>query len=73
VVPVVISGFWRAFDKKGLKFKKRGVQLSVTFKEPLDIDYEAPAEEILAQIMDAIEQSKQFMMKGAHHWVTQPV
>ncbi len=68
VIPVVIQGFWRAFDKKGLKMKKRGVQLSVTFKAPLAIDYEAPAEEILAQIMDAIEQSKEFRMKGAHHW-----
>jgi len=68
VVPVVIGGFWRAFDKKGLRFKKRGVQLSVTFKEPLDIDYDASVEEILAQVMDAIEQSKEYMMKGAHHW-----
>jgi len=68
VVPVVISGFWRAFDKKGLKFKKRGVPLSVTFKEPLEIDYDAPAETILAEIMDAIGQSKEHMMKGAHHW-----
>lgn len=70
VVPVVISGFWRAFDKKGLKFKKRGTLLTVTFKEPLQIDYEAPAEEILAQIMDAIEQSKKYMLMGAHHWKT---
>src|ERR1700722_3590117 len=68
VVPVVIGGFWRAFNKKGLKFKKKGVQLSVTFKEPLVIDYDAPAEVILEQVMDAIEQSKQFMMQGAHHW-----
>lgn len=70
VVPVVIQGFWRAFDKKGLKFKKKGTQLSVTFKEPLVIDYEAPAEEILVQVMDAIEQSKKFMFKGAHNWKT---
>jgi len=69
VVPVVISGFWRAFNKKGLKFKKKGSTLSVTFKEPLQIDYDAPAEKILAQIMDAIEQSKKHMMQGAHHWV----
>src|SRR6476659_4589359 len=27
VVPVVISVFWRAFNKKGLKFKKKGSQL----------------------------------------------
>ncbi len=67
VVPVVISGFWRAFNKKGLKFKKRGVLLSVTFKKPLAIDYDAPAEVILEQIMDAIEQSKSYMMKGPHH------
>ena len=69
VVPVVISGFWRAFNKKGLKFKKRNTPLSVTFKEPLKIDYEAPVEVIMAQIMDAIEQSKEYMMKGAHHWL----
>ncbi|HEY0355990.1 MAG TPA: lysophospholipid acyltransferase family protein [Flavisolibacter sp.] len=70
VVPVVIQGFWRAFNKKGLKFKKKGTLLSVTFKPPMNIDYEAPAEEILNQIMDAIEQSKDHMLKGAHHWKT---
>jgi len=72
VVPVVISGFWRAFNKKGLQFKKKGTQLSVTFKAPLDIDYDAPPEKILEQVMDAIEQSKKYMMQGAHHWVTRP-
>ena len=72
VIPVVIQGFWRAFDKKGLKMKKKGVQLSVTFKAPLQIDFEAPADEILAQVMDAIEQSKEYMMKGPHHWKTEP-
>lgn len=70
VVPVVINGFWRAFNKKGLKFKKKGVTLSVNFKEPLVIDYDAPAEEILALIMDSIEQSKKYMMMGKHHWVS---
>lgn len=70
VVPVVISGFWRAFNKKGLKFKKKGSTLNVKFKEPLDIDYDAPAEDILEQVMHAIEQSKAHMMQGAHHWVT---
>jgi 1-acyl-sn-glycerol-3-phosphate acyltransferase len=68
VIPVVINGFWRAFNKKGLKFKKKGSLLSVTFKAPLEIDYEAPAEVILSQLMDAIEQSKKFMMMGKHHW-----
>ena len=64
MIPVVISGFWRAFNKKGLKFKMKGSQLSVNFKEPLSIDYDAPAEIILAQVMDAIEQSKTYMMRG---------
>jgi len=68
VIPVVISGFWRAFNKRGLRFKKKGTNLSVTFKEPLQIDYNAPAEKIMEQIMDSIEQSKTYMMKGAHHW-----
>jgi 1-acyl-sn-glycerol-3-phosphate acyltransferase len=70
VIPVVISGFWRAFNKQGLKFKKKGVLLSVTFKPPLVLDYEAPAEVIMERVMDAIEQSKTHMMKGPHHWAT---
>lgn len=67
VVPVVIRGFWRAFNKKGLKFKKKGSLISVQFKEPLDINYNDSVENILEQVMDAIEQSKKFMMKGRHH------
>ncbi|MFT3678781.1 MAG: lysophospholipid acyltransferase family protein [Ferruginibacter sp.] len=70
VIPVVISGFWRAFNKKGLKFKKKGSILSVTFKPPMDIDYNDTTENILAQVMDAIEQSKKFMLKGKHHLMT---
>lgn len=70
VIPVVINGFWRAFNKKGLKFKKRGSLLTVTFKKPMEIDYEATTDQILIQVMDAIEQSKEFMMKGKHHWIT---
>jgi len=70
VIPVVISGFWRAFNKKGLKFKKKGILLSITFKEPLVIDYNASSEIILAQVMDAIEQSKKYMMMGKHHWAS---
>ncbi len=70
VIPVVISGFWRAFNKKGLKFKKKGSLLTVTFKEPLLINYDAATEDILAQIMDSIEQSKKYMMMGRHHWLT---
>lgn len=67
VIPVVIGGFWRAFNKKGLRFKKRGTRLTVQFKPPLVIDYEASAEQILEQVMEAIEQSRSFMLKGSHH------
>lgn len=67
VVPVVINGFWRAFNKTGLVFKKKGSLLSVRFKEPMVIDYTQPVEEILDQVMDAIEQSKSYMLKSKHH------
>jgi 1-acyl-sn-glycerol-3-phosphate acyltransferase len=67
VVPVVINGFWRAFTKRGLAFKKKGSLLTVKFKEPLVIDYDQSTEQILEQVMDAIEQSRKFMLKGGHH------
>lgn len=70
VIPVVIGGYWRAFNKKGLKFKKRGTNLSVTFKAPLHIDFNDSTENILETIMDSIEQSKKFMLKGKHHLLT---
>ena len=67
VVPVVIGGYWRAFNKKGLTFKKRGTQLTVTFKEPLYLDYDDTLENILDTIMNSIEQSKEYMLKSKHH------
>ena len=67
VVPVVINGFWRAFTKKGLTFKKVGTPLTVRFKPVLEIDYTSSVEVILDQVMDAIEQSKEYMLKGKHH------
>lgn len=70
VIPVVINGFWRAFNKTGLKLAKKGTILSVQFKEPLTIDYDARSEDILAQIMDAIEQSKKYMTTGKQEVAT---
>ena len=61
VIPVVINGFSKAFDKKGLKLKKKGCVLSVKFKEPLKINYDDKMDVILEQLMEAIEQSKKFM------------
>ena len=60
VVPVVIDGFSKAFQKNGVKFKKKNVSLSVTFKAPMDIDYTASLDEITKQVMEAIEQSAAF-------------
>lgn len=60
VVPVTVKGLRRAFDKKGLRLKKRGMQLDLHFKQPLEIDYSAEADEILAKVMDAIEQSEAY-------------
>lgn len=60
VVPVVIDGFRRAFAKKKLGMKKSGGTISIRFKKPLDINYEDSSDAILAQIMDAIEQSEKY-------------
>ncbi|MBS1749885.1 MAG: 1-acyl-sn-glycerol-3-phosphate acyltransferase [Bacteroidetes bacterium] len=56
VVPIVIKGFNIAFHKKSLRLLKKGIELSVTIKPPLDINYEDNLDIILAQVMDAIEQ-----------------
>lgn len=60
VVPIVIDGFRRAFDKKGLKLKKKGVKLSIRFKAPMNIDYNEDSDLMLKKIMFAIEQSEEF-------------
>jgi 1-acyl-sn-glycerol-3-phosphate acyltransferase len=60
VVPIVINGFRRAFDKKGLFLKKKGVELQATIKKPLDIDYNDNVENILYKVMDSIEQSRKY-------------
>ena len=35
VVPIVIDGFRRSFDKKGLYIKKKGILQSMVIKTPL--------------------------------------
>ncbi|MCZ2248947.1 MAG: 1-acyl-sn-glycerol-3-phosphate acyltransferase [Bacteroidia bacterium] len=60
VVPVTINGFRRAFDKKGLKLKKRGVTLDIRFKAPLELSYEEEPDELLQIIMRSIEQSDEY-------------
>ncbi len=56
VVPVVINGFRRAFNKTGLGYKKRNTELSVKFKEPLKITPEMTVEEITEMVKNIIEQ-----------------
>lgn len=61
VIPVVINGFSRAFNKKGLVLRKKGTLLNVSFKAPLQIDTALSNEAITELLMEAIEQSKGFM------------
>ncbi|ANH60682.1 MULTISPECIES: lysophospholipid acyltransferase family protein [Dokdonia] len=62
VVPIVIDGFRRSFDKKGLRIKKRGILQSFEVKEPLEIDYENDSvEKIVEQLEYAIEQHPSFL------------
>lgn len=62
VVPIVIDGFRRSFDKKGIRIKKRGILQSMEIKEPLDIDYENDTvDEIVEKLEYAIEQHPSFL------------
>ena len=62
VVPIVIDGFRRSFDKKGLMIKKRNVLQSMVIKEPLIIDYENDEiSDIVTKIEYAIEQHPSFL------------
>ena len=62
VVPIVIDGFRRSFDKKGIRIKKRGILQSMEIKKPLKIDYEKESiESIIKKIEFAIEQHPSFL------------
>ncbi|HET8839148.1 MAG TPA: lysophospholipid acyltransferase family protein [Flavobacteriaceae bacterium] len=62
VVPVVIDGFRRSFDKKGLRIKKKGILQSMVIKKPLDIDYENESvDSIIEKLEYAIEQHPSFL------------
>ena len=62
VVPIVIDGFRRSFDKKGLRVKKKNILQSFEIKAPLEIDYDnETTEEIVKRIEYAIEQHPSFL------------
>lgn len=62
VVPIVIDGFRRSFDKKGLRVKKKNILQSMEIKPPLDIDYDNESiDQIVEKIEYAIEQHSSFL------------
>ncbi len=62
VVPIVIDGFRRSFDKKGLRIKKKNIYQSFEVKAPLQIDYENESiDDIVEKIEYAIEQHPSFL------------
>ena len=62
VVPIVIDGFRRSFDKKGLRLKKKGILQTFTIKEPLAIDYDNDTvDQIVEKVEYAIEQHASFL------------
>lgn len=62
VVPIVIDGFRRSFDKKGIRLKKRGILQSMVIKEPIDFNHEDDSvEEIIERLSHAIEQHPSFL------------
>ena len=62
VIPIVIDGFRRSFDKKGIRVKKKNVLMSMTIKKPLKIDYENDSvDSIIEKIEYAIEQHPSFL------------
>lgn len=62
VIPIVIDGFRRSFDKKGLYLKKKDILQSMVIKEPLEIDYDNDSiEDIVEKIEYAIEQHPSFL------------
>ena len=62
VVPIVIDGFRRSFDKKGIRIKKKGILQSMEIKEPLEIDYDNESiDSIVEKLEFAIEQHPSFL------------
>lgn len=62
VIPIVIDGFRRSFDKKGIRIKKRNILQSMVIKEPLEIDYDnEEIDSIVEKIEYAIEQHPSFL------------
>lgn len=64
IVPIVINGFRRAFDKKGLRFKKRNTLLTVKIQPPMEYDPNDTVEELVEKITVAIQQTPHDFAQG---------
>ena len=57
VIPIVIDGFRRSFDRKGLFLKKKGVNQKLEIKAPIEIDHvNESIDLIVKKIGESIEQ-----------------
>ena len=62
VVPIVIDGFRRSFDKRGIRIKKKNILQSMEIKAPLEIHYDIESiDQIVEKIEYAIEQHPSFL------------
>ena len=62
VIPIVIDGFRRSFDKKGIRIKKRNILQSMEIKKPIEIDYDKESiDSVVEKIEYAIEQHPSFL------------
>ena len=62
VIPIVIDGFRRSFDKKGIIVKKKNVIMSMIIKKPLKIDFQKDStDDIIKKIEFSIEQHSSFL------------
>ena len=62
VIPIVIDGFRRSFDKKGIRVKKKNILMSMIIKKPLKIDYHKDStDDIIKKIEFSIEQHSSFL------------
>jgi len=62
VVPIVIDGFRRSFDRKGLRIRKKGILQHMEIKKPLEFDYENESvQDIVEKLEYAIEQHPSFL------------
>ena len=61
-MPIVIDGFRRSFDKKGLLIKKRGITQSMEIKPALKINYKKDSiDDIVEKIERSIEQHHSYL------------